>query len=210
MSQYVPDTNIVCENCYKFFVTYTIIHTVIDADSNDDITKDAYTGIINRVKCPYCNTEFTYESPFFVHSYMDKFFIASGFLNSYMDVASFKTAAQISKMSLCKFRRTSFIMDSAEKVRIFKSNLDDGKIEILKLKSFPDYYNMQLDDEYIVFDKSDDDYIYFSNRDFTDKVLKEYKVLKSEYSLIKDTNIPVGDWVTIDREWAKKFMEDNK
>lgn len=210
MKSYVPDIQILCENCFKYFVSYTIIHTNIDADSRDDISKNAYTGIINRIRCPYCGTEFTYEIPLFVHSYLDKFIIASMYDDTYVNVASFPTAVKIAGISDWRFRRTEFTMDCSEKIRIFKSGLDDGKIELIKLKLFPEYANMKLDDEYITFDKSDGEYLFFSHRDFTDRILNEHKVLKSEYSLIRDTNIPCGNWVTIDREWAKKFMEDNK
>ncbi len=189
---------------------YNHIVTYIDADDDTPDSMNAQSGIINRVRCPYCNTEFTYEIPLFIYSQANRYAIASAFDDEYVNVHSFELASKISGMSNWKLRRCTFTMNSAEKLRIFKSGLDDGKTELLKLYTFENYRNMKLADEYIVFDCFDGDNLFFSHRDFTDAVLNKYKVPISEYSLIYDTNIPCGKWVNIDRNWAIKFTEDIK
>ncbi len=186
------------------------IVTYIDVDNDTPDSKNAHSGIINRVRCPYCNTEFTYEIPLFIYSQADNYAIASAFDDEYVNVHSFELASQISGMSKWKLRRCAFTMNSAEKLRIFRSGLDDGKTELLKLYTFEKYRHMNLTDEYIVFDSFDGDNLFFSHRDFTDAVLNNFKVPISEYSLICDTNIPCGKWINIDRSWAIKFTEDIK
>ena len=104
-------------------------------------------------------------------------------------------------------RRCRFTANSSEKIRIFKAGLNDGTIELLKLKRFPEYRDMVLDDEYIVFEYSDEENLVFSHRDFTDKLLKTYQISMCEYSHMCDVNIPRGEWITADRDWAINFME---
>lgn len=210
MSGFITDNRIVCENCYKLYVGFNHIATYIDADSDTPDSRNIINGIINRVKCPYCNTEFTYEIPLFVFSQADCYAIASAFDDEYIDIHSFELASHISGMSNWKLRRCDFTMNSAEKLRIFRSGLDDAKIELLKLLMFDKYKNMELTEEYIVLDSFDGNNLLFSHRDFTDAVLNRYEVPISEYPLIYDTNIPCGKWINIDRNWAIKFMEDIK
>lgn len=210
LSGYVTDNQIVCENCYKLYVGFNHIINSIDIDDDTEDSKNAISGIINRVTCPYCDTEFTYEVPLFMFSQADKYGIISAFEDEYVNIHSFNLASKISGISEWKLRKCAFAMDSAEKVRIFKANLDDGKIELLKLSLFDKYRDMNLVDEYIVFDSLEGDNLFFSHRDFTDVVLDKYKVPISEYSLICDTNIPCGNWINIDRSWAINFMEDTK
>ena len=54
----------------------------------------------------------------------------------------------------------------------------------------------------------DEENIVFSHRDFTDKLLKTYQISMCEYSHMCDVNIPRGEWITADRDWAINFMED--
>ena len=210
MSNYIPDGHILCENCYKFFVSYTPLIFEIDADVKEDLMNDVQKGIINRVKCPYCNTEFTYEASVFIFSNCDKFVITSAYPDAFMNVGDFSLAAKISKMDGWRFRRCQFFMDAAEKIRIFRSGLDDAKINLLKLKCFENYKSMELDDQYITFEYIKDNLFFFTHRDFTDRVLKELYVEKCDYDAFEFKPLKTGDWITVDRDWTINYLEENK
>lgn len=101
-------------------------------------------------------------------------------------------------------------MDASEKIRIAKNGLNDGMIEILKLMQFPQYKDMDLKDEYIVYDSTNDNFLIFTHRDSYDNILDTYSVNMEIYNNIPQVHIPCGDWQIIDRDWAKKKLEDKK
>ncbi len=202
MSSFVPDSHIVCEHCYKFFVAYKVMQMQIDADKRDEITSNAYKGTVNRITCPFCKSEFDYESPVYIYSHTNKFVITSHYPDTLVDVAKFPVAASIAGMGEWKFRKCEYFMDACEKMRIFKNGLDDAKILLLKLEFFEDYKNMDLDSEYITFDHLTDGKLSFTHRNFDGKIKKEYRIDISEYNKLTDIPVKTGDWVTLDRKWA--------
>ncbi len=210
MSLIVPDGYICCENCYEHFISYVVIHSEIDADSKDNTVTAASDGTLNKITCPYCMYEFTYETPLYIHSYVDKFAIISTYHDFPVKAGSFRLANIISGAADWSFRRCTFSPDAFEKMRIFKSGLSDAKIEYLKLKTFPDYRDMQLDAEYITFENIADNFLMFTKRECGGMVLENYKINVSCYNELKDISVQKGDWVTIDRDWAIKYMEENK
>ncbi len=206
MQSYIPDCNIACEGCDKFFVYYTNIYSIVDADAKNELAKAAYSGIINRITCPYCNTEFTYEGPLFIHSYINKFAVTAQFPDYYTNITSIDTAGRISGFDTWKLRNCSFAMDASEKVRIFTCGLNDGTIEIVKLKTFANYSQMNLLDEYISFEALKGDILIFSHRDYTDKIIRMHEVSKSIYDKEAVICIPNGRWMKIDRNWAMEYI----
>jgi len=207
MQKYVPDGNIACENCDRFFVSYTHIYARVNIDAKNELAKAAYNGMINRITCPYCNTEFTYEAPLFAHSYINKFAVISQFPDCYKDITSMHRAAKISGLDSWKLRNCRFAMDASEKIRIFSNGLNDGIVEIIKLKAFSDYSQMNLLDEYITFEGAINDCLVFTHRDYTDRIIEKYNVPKSMYNTEPDNFIPNGRWIKIDRNWAQKTLE---
>lgn len=210
MEGYAPDSYIVCECCYKYFVSYAIMHNAIDADAKCQLTKDAFVGRINRITCPHCNSEFTFETLFYVFSGTDKFAVASHCGNPVPKVASFETACKISGASDWKFRECSYTAECLEKMRIFKSGLDDTIIEKLKLSCFDSYKTMNLLEEHITFVSCDVQYIYFEHRDFTDKLIAKLKIPRSKYDSTPAETQKPGFWSIINRDWATKIMEVHK
>ena len=210
MDSYVPDGYIVCECCHTYFVSYTAMYPIVDADAKNSVTQSALDGNINRIFCPNCESTFTYESMFYIFSGNHKFAIVSHAGNTIPGVASFETACKISSATDWKFRVCSYTADCLEKMRIFRAKLDDTKIEKLKLMFFDSYKTMDLRDEYITFLSRDEDFLYFEHRTFTDKMIEEFKIPYHQYQTISAESVKPGTWVSINREWAIKSMEVQK
>ena len=204
MSTYIPDGSIRCENCNSFFNKYVRFETVIDADSYDEASQNALEGIINRVTCPYCKTEFTYENPFMLHSYSCKSIAVAAVSSELVNVSNLSVALKISGAGEWQLRRCDFARDAAEKIRIFKSGLNDAAIELIKLRQFHDYRNMDLYDEYIIFDNLIDDKLIFSLRDYTDNVKDTYEIDMSVYNNTPKLSIPTAKWIKINKRFAIK------
>jgi len=208
MSTYIPENGIHCERCHEIFYRYTYITDVIDADRKDKLSSDALKGNVNRVECPFCKTEFTYEGPLLLFSNTACAAALSACKFAPTEVGNFNLALKMSKATHWKLRKCIFAMFNCEKMRIFKSNLCDGKIEILKYMYFKEYRDMDFRDYYIVFQKHENNTLYFTKNDDVDNVLKEYTIDFEKYTNISDIDIPCGQWMTIDRDWAKKQLEE--
>ena len=212
MATFIPDDCIHCENCHEFFYRFVHITNVIDADKNDELGKSAVSGLVNRVVCPFCNAEFTYENPLVVYSNTSKIVCYADYHVLPLVCRDFTLLTKITGCSDWNFRLCDFAMNASEKIRIFKDNLQDSIIEILKLNSLPEYRTMILEDEYITYDGKDDEKLYFSKRSDLDITLENYTIPLSEYNQLNDgkTQIPTGNWLCIDRDWAIKNTEEFK
>ena len=95
-------------------------------------------------------------------------------------------------------------------MRIFKDNLDDGIIEIIKLKHIVEYGEMNLLAEYITYENHDETNLYFSKRNDSDNILKTYTIpLQLYFEETKSISAShAGDWHKIDREWAITQTEE--
>lgn len=209
MFTFITDGPIICERCQSFFCSYGIMHSFVDADSLDISTKQAFDGTINRVTCPVCSDSFTYESPMIIYSHNDKFAICAHFYDEYICNGSFETLIAIAGMKDWKFRRCTFSMFAFEKLRIFKNKLDDTVIEQIKLTHFPQYRDMDLELEYIVYESHNDKELFFSKKDFTGKTIKNFSVPMTEYRKF-DTFSTTGKWQWANREETIKITEVTK
>lgn len=207
MSTYVPDGCIRCENCNKFFNRYVFLKSIIDTDSYEEASREAVCGVINRVTCPYCKTEFTYESPLMLHSYSNKIIAVAATNDELFNAFKLSLALKISGACDWSLRRCEFARDAAEKIRIFTYGLNDAAIELMKLRYIPGYAELDLFDEYIVFDKITETDFVFTLRDYTDKITRTYSINKQEYDKIPKETIPTAEWITIDRNYVLKLEE---
>ncbi len=210
MLQFVPDGLILCEVCYKHFIAYKNLYMRVDLDAKNEVTHSIKNHTFNKITCPYCHSEFTHENSVFYYSYLLKTVVVSQYPDEMLNVGSFPVAAKIAGMDNWNFRRCDFSIAACEKFRIFQNELDDCKMEILKVRAFPDYRKMDLTEEHICFESRIGKNLIFTHRDFTEKVLNEYTIPISQYDDIPCVKTPTGDWIVIDRDWALRFLEDEK
>ena len=207
MSVFLPDSEILCEECDTYFFKYAFVQNEFDADADPS----CMSGLINRITCPSCKTEFTFETPILMYSHTNRFLLCSSFKNEQiLNITSLKRALEITKCDKWRLRRCTYAMDAAEKARIFVLSLDDGKIELLKLKFFDDYKDMDLSDNYITFENITDDRLVFTYRDYKDNILETRYIPKDAYNSMPETSLAPYEWHKIDRSWAIKTMEDTK
>jgi hypothetical protein len=207
VSVFLPDIEILCEECDEYFFKYEFINNIFDLDADPKYAD----GLFNRIKCPRCDTEFTYETPILVFSNTKRLLICASVNNDgFININSLKRAFEISGSTDWTLRRCSFAMDAGEKIRIFNNGLDDGKVELVKLKCFDDYKNMDLTDNYITFENLRDNELVFTYRDFKDNILETRYISFEEYKTMPQTKVPPQTWYTIDRDWAINYMEETK
>ncbi len=207
MSVFLPDGEILCEECDEYFFKYAFVTNVFDLDADPKCAD----GLFNRIKCPRCDTEFTFETPILIFSNTKKLLISASVNNDgLINITSLKRALEISKSTDWTLRRCSFAMDAGEKIRIFNLGLDDTKVELVKLKCFDNYRNMDLTDNYITFENIADNKLVFTYRDFKDNILETRWVSLEEYESMPHFEVPPQTWYTIDRDWAIDYMEETK
>ena len=68
MSKFVKPALIICEKCKKQFKKEQFIYTVVNLDFCSTIKDEFLNGKINSVRCPFCDTEFTFETELLAYS----------------------------------------------------------------------------------------------------------------------------------------------
>ena len=210
MTSFVTDNQILCENCYKYFIAYETIISELDLDVPHAEISCSYEEKLNRITCPLCKKEYTYETDILFHSLSNKFAVYCSYDKMFLNVANFRTAMKICGFDNWNFRVCTYSYEAYEKIRIFNHGLSDTKINILKFQCFPQYKNMQENEEYINFESADSSALYFLHRDFTGKILSELTALRTDYDNIPDTPVNLGDWAVIDKTWTIKKLEEIK
>lgn len=209
MSWFIPDSKIRCENCHELFRDHIVITNIVDMDKDDTISKSVLTDLFNRVICPYCKTEFTYETPVLLFSFKMKVAILTMHSEITTNTGNFPLLVKFAKANEWKFRLCDFFCTASEKMRIFKDGLCDASIELIKNSHFKEYAHMKLDEEYIAYDYSDSEFLYFSKRNDFDNVLEKMKIPYEYYNkYLNKPKIPGGNWTKIDRDWAVNHKEE--
>lgn len=212
MATFIPDSSIRCENCHEVFYRYVEITNVIDTDRIGKFAIEAISGLVNRVVCPFCKAEFTFENPMIMYSNTSKIVCYTCYDVLPLNCRDFKLLAKITHCTDWSFRLCRFTMDASEKIRIFKDSLNDAAIEIIKLRNFPEYRNMILEDEYITYEKTNADMLCFTKRNDLDEIKDNLFVPISEYKTVLHTlpEMPFSQWMCIDRNWAIEYTEEKK
>lgn len=208
MPSYIRSFNARCQECEKAFSIAQRFCTVVNLDI-EGFEKDGFEdGSLNRITCPLCNTEFTYEIPMIVFSYEMRFacLVEPCARNSLV-----KEPPHIILPDGFMFRRVSYLAEAMEKYRIFKSGCDDCVIEYIKLLSFKDEEALPFDEKNIVFENKNADEYEFSQLDYNNRVLNKYKITFKGSdiadSLINFKNSLGGNrWHRIDRIILKEEL----
>jgi len=176
MSSYVNTSDAVCQECEKRFNINLRFSSVINLDI-DGFEKDGFlNGSLNRIKCPFCNTEFTFEIPLVIFSVKNKFaYLVCPNLNN-TNEKFIKNTLHLFLPNDFKFRLVRYLIEAKEKYDIHVNLCDDIIIEYIKLCVFSDEEAMPFDKRNIVFKaKNNNEYI-FEQIDYNDKVLNTYKI----------------------------------
>lgn len=185
MASYVRAFKGVCQECEKPFSLAERFCTVVNLDTKG-FEKDKFEdGSLNRVCCPYCNTEFTFELPMIVFSPNMKFACLVDPNIDIKGIYSIKNPPHILLNNDFTFRCVRYLEEAREKVYILNSGLDDVLIEYIKLISFKDEDALPFDERNIVFDGKFENTYNFRQIDYNNKVLQNFSV---EFN---DCDIPI-------------------
>lgn len=213
MSVIVPDGGILCENdkCKRVFYKYVCINDTINIDEHGDLSEAVLkNGLINRVTCPFCQCNFTVEMPLLIFSQQYKIYAAAALDHDMIHTSNFQNALRIAGAQDLKLRITKYAFEASEKVRLAALGIDDAALEMFKLVKFPQYRDMRIENEYIVFDSITNGIMKFVHCDYTDKILNSYEVPVSEFNLFSagKPGAETGKWLSIDKDWAANHLED--
>ena len=70
-----PAYTCICQDCNKVFIIDEVMVTVINLDDDKDTAIEFFSSSLNKISCPYCNANFTYEIPMLIFSLKDNFAI---------------------------------------------------------------------------------------------------------------------------------------
>ena len=182
MPSYECAIEAICEKCEKTFRINMTIFNSLNLDFSSSYSDNLLNNKLNRVTCPHCNVEFTYERPFIAYSMNNKFAIMADF-HCTNTVSSFgrKYIFDLFKIDGMKFRIVNYLCEVSEKVRIFNAKLDDIKVEQLKVKHFGNEYFNDKSNKILLFKEICDNELVFHLYNDLDEVLDTFKIPYSEY-----------------------------
>jgi len=201
-----PAYKCICQDCSNVFNINETMVNVINLDE-DDCLIQFLTASLNKISCPYCDADFTYEIPMLIYSQK------SGFaLRVNPSVPSAPPSPDVKlpyffKIFNLKYRQVTYHIEALEKVRIFKDGFDDKYIEFVKFNFFSDDDCTPMEDINLCYKSSDNEKLYFEKLDYNGKLIKEYEVLKSdvrECSFIPEPCSPA--WVQINRYTIENYI----
>lgn len=212
MDFFTSEAAMCCEDCYYFSYINVKLLQVIDAEGYGKYAESAKSGLINRVRCRHCGAEFTYELPLLLYSMSHNIAAYACCDEPPPENTRFRYAMQLVGMGDINLRYVRFASEAAEKIRIAMDGFDDLKMELFKFKEFPEYEKMDVSDEYITYERVEDNNLVFTRRNFKEDLLKTMTVDIDNYKEFKPIlpQVPTGVWCRADKTWAKNYLEENK
>lgn len=215
LSSYENAFMAICQKCDKTFdIKFTVINS-INVDFKGTQRQKLLNNNINRITCPHCGCDFTYERPFVAYSFENEFAILTDFkFHGGKLYFGRKNLFDLFKYCNMKFRVVNYMCEVSEKYRIFNIGLDDYKIEYLKFKLFDAEYFNDKPNEILLFDKFTDDNITFNLYSDTDEILQTFNVPFEEYNKINIKFNPqyyLNDqciWHKIDTNYIKEHINE--
>ena len=176
MSSYIRTSDALCQECLRRFETDKSISTSINLDT-DSFEKELFlTGKLNKVTCPYCMCEFTYEIPLVIFSFSKKF--------ACYVTPSALPGEKINPIPLQPFifgegfrcRTVDYLIEALEKYKIELNSCDDYIVEYIKLNFFDDKDALPTNEINLLFDSKDEDVYYFVQTDYNNQILNKYNI----------------------------------
>ena len=215
MSGYEQTFEAICEKCNNIFQCNGIVYSSINMDFISNYSDKLRCDQLNRVVCTSCNAEFTYERPFIAYSFKNKYAVIADFRNNDV-VCTFGRMHffDIFDIKDFRFRSVNYLCEVSEKIRIFEAGLDDVTIEIIKIKNFDESYFSDKLNKILVFDKLENNMLYFKLLNDIDEVLECFQLPfdmylsqthKMRFNYNNDGQI---NWYKIDNKSAKELINE--
>ena len=212
MPSYVRSFNAICNECDKRFEISHRFCAVVNLDI-DGFEKEGFTsGELNRIFCPHCSTEFTYEIPMIVFSLSMKFACLCIPNLESIDTARIKEPPHLLLPDNFVFRIVRYQVEAKEKYDITASGCDDRVIEYIKLISFDDSLALPFDERNIVFVSKNGDTYKFNQLDYNNTIIKSYDIEINDgqipdYIINSNISLSGNKWHKIDRISLKEEIK---
>ncbi|MBO7288791.1 MAG: hypothetical protein J6V03_02205 [Clostridia bacterium] len=184
MASFVRAFSALCQQCNKRFQIAERFCTTINLDIEGFEKEKFEDGSLNRIVCPYCNTEFTFEISMIVFSQNMKIACIVDQNIDTKEITSLKSPPYILFPEDFTYRCVRYIDEAREKLRIIKHGCDDFIIEYIKLMCFKDEDALPFNEVSLVFDSKEGEAYKFSKLNFNGEVLENYDIV------FKDSDIP--------------------
>lgn len=190
MSSYEFTIGAKCEKCCKDFKINTVIVNSVNLDFEGSYKDRFINNTINKVKCPYCNIEFTYERPFIAFSINMNFAVLVDFDFDKTILTHGKSRIlNLFGIKDMKFRLVNYMCEAVEKYRIFSARLDDYKIECIKNKYFDADLFSDKKNKILLFKEIYDNEMIFCLHDDIGNILENYTLPFDCYINTKTTEL---------------------
>ncbi len=202
----------ICQECNKTHLHNDFVITSINLDADIDVTKNLFNFKLNNIRCPFCESEYTFETNLVIYSPSLNFAIK---VNPEMCHCEQFDPAQVPAFIFpkdFKFRQVAFQIEAIEKCRIFTDNLDDICIELLKYKCFTDEDTLPFDEVNMVYSSCDKENLYFTKYDYNNRFLGDFQISRSLYDeSIKSTHLLNKNiWHCINRKTINQYIQDKE
>ncbi len=213
MPSYVNAYDAICQSCGLRFSIREKFSDTINLDIEGFEKKNFLNGSLNRVDCPFCGCNFTYEIPLIVFSEDIGFaYLVQPTLRNDKNYISKNPPYRIFSKDF-EYRIVRYLAEAKEKYDIKISGLSDTAIEYIKLKSFPDTMAMPFDEINMLFSSYENGEYTFKQTDFNDKILNTYTINFSDKDIpdyILNISHQHNKWLKIDRETLKEEIKNAK
>ncbi len=202
-----PAYTCICQDCGIVFDIDKVMVNVIDIDKDEEAFISFLSSSLNRVTCPHCFANFTYEIPMLIYSQRSGFAVKVDPYTPSSDVSLPTLLPYFFSMFNFKYRQVTYHIEALEKVRIFKDGLDDRYIEYIKLNFFSDDDATPMEDVNLCYKSSDNEKLYFEKLDYNGKLIKEFDVLKAKVKtcgFIDEPSVP--SWQKINRYTVEDYI----
>lgn len=215
MASYENAYRAICQKCKKSFDLDLIVVNSVNIDFAGHYREKLLNNTINRVICPHCKCNFTYERPNIAYSFKHKFAVLCNFdFDEKVYCCGNHYLFEMFKINNMKFRIVNYMCETSEKFRILLSGLDDFKIEYLKYKFFDKDFFTDKTNKILLFDKISDDQMLFNLYTDTDEIIKTFSIPYVEYlNLSFNYDLPYklnGKclWYKIDTKYIKEYINE--
>ncbi len=210
MPSFASAFDAICQSCDKRFKIEEKFTRVINLDIAGFEKEGFLKGKLNKVKCPFCGAEFTYEIPMIIFGMRMKCaYLVEPNLKS-ENLGKIKNPPHIILPDGFKCRVVRYLAEAKEKYDIHLAGLDDASVEYIKLKSFDDDMAMPFDEKNMIFVSYNNGCYTFNQVDFNDNILNTYSVNFDDENIpeyITNMNLSHDKWLKIDREALKEEVK---
>ena len=200
----------ICQECLEPHIHNDFVIRSINLDDENNLNRDFLDLKLNRIKCPFCKNEYTFETNMVIFSPSHRFAVKVN-PETYRspDLAPDSVPEYVFQEKF-RFREVNFQIEAIEKCRIFLDGLDDIYIEFLKYRFFEDKDTLPFDEINMIYTSRDSEFLYFTKYDYNNNVIDKFRIPVHLYD-VTNINYPTENiWHRINRTNVNQYISDKE